>query len=87
MCSVNFTLSSASNEVNFPCLYIISIVFSQLNQRYPMGSVIKTMMYYNHPFWRDDGKNRVWNSKQIDEWIQIYFCFIIILYNDIRPVH
>ncbi|XP_041453825.1 amine oxidase [flavin-containing] B-like [Lytechinus variegatus] len=26
---------------------------NQLNQRYPMGSVIKTMMYYDRPFWRD----------------------------------
>ncbi|XP_063951601.1 amine oxidase [flavin-containing] B-like [Lytechinus pictus] len=26
---------------------------NQLNQRYPMGSVIKTMMYYKRPFWRD----------------------------------
>eukprot|EP00057_Strongylocentrotus_purpuratus_P007351 XP_011661825.1 PREDICTED: amine oxidase [flavin-containing] B-like [Strongylocentrotus purpuratus] len=28
---------------------------NQLNQRYPMGAVIKTMMYYERPFWRDSG--------------------------------
>ncbi|XP_071478580.1 amine oxidase [flavin-containing]-like [Diadema antillarum] len=26
---------------------------NQLNQRYPMGSVIKTQVYYSRPFWRD----------------------------------
>lgn len=41
------------NRINFlPSLPPLRL---QLIQRIPMGSIIKTMMYYERPFWRDRG--------------------------------
>lgn len=36
---------------------------NQLLQRIPMGSVIKTFLYYKRAFWRENGKTRTFNIR------------------------